>query len=518
MNMYKYFPFMLFISFWLLVTPVSAQTIVYIPMDDRPVNLEYVVDTAQAAGVDIVVPPKALLGTRGELGDPEGLWAWLFAHSRTADAVVASTDSLLYGSLVASRTHNLSMDIVEERLANLAKLKSSNPGMMLYVYGTIMRTPKTTEGGEEPSYYERYGPTIFRITALRDQMDSQGLTRREDQELRGLLDKVPPAILNDWYSRREKNLLANQRLISYAKQDIVAYFLLGKDDCAPFSQSHMEFRHLAAETVGLPTSKYACFPGADEFGMLMMTRAINNNTFRVPVVRTLFAPGVGPNTVPSYEDVAVGQTINAHILSAGGIPLNSQRAELVLAVNTPENGVTREADSAFNHSRSREATAVLAEDMARELKAGHRLTVADIAFANGADNAFMSELSKRGLLFRVDAYSGWNTASNTIGYAIAQGMLADRMVPASKNRLLAVRFLDDWAYQANVRDAVGVEVLFPLGGQWADLGKLTPRLVTETERRLRGFAHSYFPAYPLERFQVSFPWNRMFEVKIDLPD
>lgn len=84
MNMYKYFPFMLFISFWLLVTPVSAQTIVYIPMDDRPVNLEYVVDTAQAAGVDIVVPPKALLGTRGEMGDPEGLWAWLFAHSRTA--------------------------------------------------------------------------------------------------------------------------------------------------------------------------------------------------------------------------------------------------------------------------------------------------------------------------------------------------------------------------------------------------------------------------------------------------
>lgn len=105
-----------------------------------------------------------------------------------------------------------------------------------------------------------------------------------------MLDKVPPAILNDWYSRREKNLLANQRLIGYAKQDIVAYFLLGKDDCAPFSQSHMEFRHLAAETVGLPTSKYACFPGADEFGMLMMTRAINNNTFRVPVVRTLFAP------------------------------------------------------------------------------------------------------------------------------------------------------------------------------------------------------------------------------------
>lgn len=51
---------------------------------------------------------------------------------------------------------------------------------------------------------------------------------------------------------------------------------------------------------------------------------------------------------------------------------SSQRAELVLAVNTPENGVTREADSAFNHSRSREATAVLAEDMARELKAGHR--------------------------------------------------------------------------------------------------------------------------------------------------
>lgn len=518
MRKYNYLLLTVLVFFWLTAIPVKAQTIVYIPADDRPVNLDYVVDTAQAAGVNIVAPPSALLGSRSEMGDPDRLWEWLFDHVVTADGVVVSADSLMYGNLVASRKHNVPLDVINGRLNNFAKLKVLNPAMKLYVYATIMRTPKSSGGGEEPPYYKLYGPSIFRITALRDQAETQGLSTNDESELSELLTEVPQPILADWYARREKNLIANQRLISYTKNDIIAYFLLGRDDCSPFSQSHMESRHLAAETAGLPTTKYASFPGADELGMLMVTRAINDATSRKPIVHVLFSPGTGPNTVPSYEDVSVGQTINAHILAAGGIPLNSEQADLILAVNTPEDGVTREADSAFNRGQYRAAPVALAVEIAREVAAGHRLAVADITFANGADNAFMSELGKRDLLFKLESYSGWNTASNTIGYAIGQGMLAGAMAPVDKNRILAVRLLDDWAYQANVREAVGTEVLYPLGGNWSYLDKLAPQLTAETERRLRAFAADNFSDYPLNNFKLSFPWNRMFEVKIELND
>jgi len=518
MSKFKYLLLTVVAVFLLAATPVRAQTIVYIPIDDRPVNLDYVVDTAKAAGVDIVAPPTALLGSRNEPGDPDGLWGWLFDHVLVADRVVVSADSLLYGNLVGSRTHNIAMNVIEDRLTNFSKLKDLNPAMSIYAYSTIMRTPKSGEGGEEPAYYEVYGPSIFQITALRDQAETGGLKSDEKSELRGLLDKVPQAILTDWYARREKNFSANQRLINYAKNETFTYLLMGRDDCAPYSQSHMESRHLAAATTELPLSKYASFPGADEIGMLMVTRAINNAAVRTPKVRVVFAPGAGRDTVPSYEDVAVGQTINAHILAAGGVPLNSKQADLTLVVNTPEDGVTHEADSTFNRGQFRAAPVALAADAALEAASGQRLAVADIAFANGADNAFMSELRKHGLLFKLESYSGWNTASNTIGYAIGQGMLASEMAPVDKNRLLAVRLLDDWAYQANVRGAVGTEVLFPFGGSWFNLDRLTPRMTVETERRLRAFAAANFPEYPLNNFKLAFPWNRMFEVKIDLYD
>lgn len=516
MGKYKYFFLTVLAILWLTASPVSAQTIIYIPVDDRPVNLDYVVETARTAGVDIVTPPASLLGSLSNMGNPDRLWTWLFDHASTADGVVTAADSLLYGNLITSRTHTLPLEVIEDRLTNFVKLKSLNPKMKLYVFSTIMRTPKSGEGGEEPPYYKVYGASIFRITALEDQAETRELSHSEKNELRDLLTKVPQSLLTDWYARRKKNFIANQRLIDYTKKDIFSFFLLGRDDCSPYSQSHMESRHLATETANLPINSYDSFPGADELGMLMVTRAINNATDRTPQVRVLFASGTGPDTVPSYEDVAVGQTINAHILAAGGMPSDSEEADLILAVNTPGDGITREAESNFNHGQFRTAPVGLVWDIAYEVKAGHRIALADIAFANGADNTLMSELSKRGLLFKLESYSGWNTASNTIGYAIGQGMLASKMAPEAKNRLLAVRYLDDWAYQANVRDEVGREVLYPLGGNWFCLGKLTSRLTTETNRRLKTFAAVNFPDYPLKKFKVFFPLDRMFEVKLEL--
>lgn len=58
---------------------------------------------------------------------------------------------------------------------------------------------------------------------------------------------------------------------------------------------------------------------------------------------------------------------------------------------------------------------------------GIPVSMVDVYFANGSDNTPMSLMKQHDLLYKVAAYNGWNTASNTIGHAIAQAILAPDM-------------------------------------------------------------------------------------------
>lgn len=65
-------------------------------------------------------------------------------------------------------------------------------------------------------------------------------------------------------------------------------------------------------------------------------------------------------------------------------------------------------------------------------------------------------------------------------------------------RLQAVRFLDDWAYQANVRQMLSSP----------DVEKLT-QLMKPFEKRVSEFLDIEI------NVRYSFPWNRLFEVEVE---
>lgn len=68
----------------------------------------------------------------------------------------------------------------------------------------------------------------------------------------------------------------------------------------------------------------------------------------------------------------------------------------------------------------------------------------DVYFANGSDNTLMNLMVKDDLLYKVAAYNGWNTASNTIGYAIAQAILAPSMSAEDHKNMLTEQYIDNW--------------------------------------------------------------------------
>ena len=65
-----------------------------------------------------------------------------------------------------------------------------------------------------------------------------------------------------------------------------------------------------------------------------------------------------------------------------------------------------------------------------------------------------------------------------IGFALGQGLLAKSMDAADRQSLLTVRYLDDWAYQANVRNKTYVELIWP--NYWPNSG-LNTQQVQEAE-------------------------------------
>ena len=498
---------------------VKPDKILFIPHDNRPISDKQTAEVVKKLGYDVVVPPDNILGDRDNLGDPNALWTWLDNNALEAKAAVISSDSLVYGSLVGSRKHNYSRNEVAERVERFSQFRKANPKMSLYVFGSIMRTPRSGEasGHEEPAYYRSYGSDIFRYTVLKDKEEVEGLSRRENKEKAFLEELIPQKNLSDWLGRRAKNFAVNEDLIRLARKNVFDYLVLGRDDNAPYSQTHLESRHLNESGKDLDKTKFQTMAGIDEMAMLLLARAVNNMRQETPSVYTRYNWGRGPYTVPAYSDEKISISIRDAITAAGGEAVTKpEQADLVMMVNTNPNGKTYEANERNNDGEEREGTQYFADLVSEYVGKGYPVGIADIAFANGSDNALMEQLRKRNLLFKIRAYSGWNTPTNSSGFLIGEGMLVRHMKKDDVDALLLTRYLDDWAYQANVRNTIARQLTWLRGdGVYGSLDTKREAVSLRTQKMLSRFASQNLPALStLEEIHVYFPWNRMFESDI----
>ncbi|WP_196603931.1 DUF4127 family protein [Pectinatus haikarae] len=499
---------------------VKAKVILYVPHDNRPISDKQTVAVAEKAGVVIKVPPEQLLGTRTSPGDPDGLYQWVMNNAQDADAAVISSDALLYGSLVASRKHSFDRTDILKRTDYFISIHKKYPKLPVYVFSSIMRTPKNAaaSGTEEPSYYQTYGDYIFQYTALLDKNISQGLTSNEEDQMVQLRQHIPLNVIDDWMGRRRKNFDANKVLVELTRNNIINYLVVGCDDNAPFSQTHNERVVLSQSAQGMSSSNFRIVAGVDEMGLLLITRAINKIYSYEPVVAIGYASGYGGATIPSYSDEPIDNSVRSEIDLAGGRPTTSAKgASMILLVNTNVSGMTYEAGENLNSIYPRANTNSFVNMIEHYLGDKTPVAIGDIAFANGADNALMHNLLQRNLLFKLTSYAGWNTATNSTGWSVGQGLLSLHMTDENKNMLLLTRYVDDWFYQANVRQTVARKLnIFPGRGSKLSLGdKLEPAQI-DAEQMTQNLFDKYMPFLNIKAVKVNFPWNRLFESDIQI--
>ena len=492
---------------------VDAETVLFVPQDDRPVSLQYTVDTAKAAGMTVLTPPQNLISGKTYKGQADQIWNWVEQNAGRADVMVLSTDTLIYGGLVDSRKHNLPLSTLEYRLKRIEALKANYKNTRIYGFGTVMRSPRASGGGTEPSYYADYGPTIFQIAALQDKLDAGTLTQAETQKLMSLQASVPVEYLQDWFSRRQKNMQINKGLIDEARKGVFEYFALGHDDTSQLSQSALEGRYLNQYSKGIPRTQYGSFPGADQLGLLLMARSRTDESVEKPTFSIIYPLGGAGKTLPGYEDQTIDKTIVEHVEAVGGTMTTAGKPTVLLAVNTPLSTSTSESEAFGNLPMVSQATNAFVDRIQQATEQGVTVSVADIAYNNGSDNTLVGAMYKRDLLYKIGAYNGWNTASNTVGYAIAQGLLLKSMSPEGHRDMLTQQYLDNWAYQANIRKDIYRMQDSIRTDNVRYSGDLNSKLEEYLQERIQDFGETYLKVDP-RTIKATFPWGRLFETDI----
>ncbi len=487
--------------------------IAFLPLDDRPVTRDAFLALAAIAGCEVVTPPRPLLGSRRIPANVEALWEWVGAEGAEADLLIGSAELVIYGGLVPSRIGHDPLARGLALAARWAETRRRAPHRRLLLAASNLRLPSTPDATEEPLYWEEYGPLIYQYSYHLDRYDMTGDPASRDLA-KAAGEAVPAAILSDVRTRRARNLTILLSLVDLAARGVLEGLLVGQDDAAEFGLTRRDLRAIEDAITDRGAARRAWVTyGTDELAVRLLARAVLAERGVRPGVRVMYSCPENRGAIPRYEGQALDLTVTSHITTAGCQRVPSGGDYTLFVHNFP--GAQEEAP--YQQPYDIEELAPFWDALAAAASTGLPCGIADVKYSNGADRTFVGRLLEVPQAYGVRAYGGWNTTSNTLGMALTQMLLPEG--PANR-AFTILRLLDDWAYQAVVRQRLAQEILPRYPGATAqDIGPaLLPCAASAREWLVREFVP------PLERCfgcriaieRMAFPWNRLFEVGLQV--
>lgn len=428
--------------------------ICFIPIDNRPVCYNLAKDIAAIdENIELFIPPREFLGDLTRSAGVNEIIEWI-ENIPECDAMVISLDTIAYGGLIPSRRFTDSLEDIKSRLK---RLKPSLKNKKVYAFSSIMRISNNNYNEEEKEYWKDWGKKIF------------------EYSYSGVNDGIPQAILDDYLATRKRNFEINKTYLNWGLNTLI----FSKDDCAPKGFNVDEAREL--ERLGAKTKT-----GADEIPLTLLARAIEKE---IKVFVEFTEPDY-KDCISNYEDVSIEKSVQGQLELGGFTQVQTrEEADVILIVN---NFIEKQGEHVMGWTTQPFRKTFTPPDKP--------YAIADVRYANGADNDFVEQLLPQIDLKNFYGYAGWNTSANTIGSLIAGVKVrwnAGKYNEAAFKRLQIIRFLDDWAYQANVRGMIEnpcdiQDLMKPYEIKLAEIfGQIPP-------------------------IEYLYPWSRKFEVEISI--
>jgi hypothetical protein len=446
---------------------------------------------------------------------------WLY-ELPPVEALIVSVDMLAYGGLVASRKPTVPVEVALERLEAIRAFRAAHPKTPIYAFNILMRLAITMSNDEAVANYYN----VMRYARLSDEAERFDSAYLRD-ELAKVTAEIPPRVLDEYLAARARNHAVNSQMIDWLADGVFDYLLITQEDATEFGLHRQEQDRLLAHVRERGVEdKMSLHPGADEAALTLLARHWNTGVrFKVHPSSRDDMKNIAP-----FEDRPYEQALNQHVAAMrGSIVEETDEVDFHLFVNAPVGISQKDEDEAARAARAaklityaRELEAMTTQTSTQNDGYSH-LALCDVAFPNGADNVLMTELEKRGVLGKLRAYAGWNTAGNTTGTVLAQcaaikyGLRAHGQFNVELNRQFVFeRLVDDWFYQAQVRARIEKSAreqdISPL-----NMEEQGSTIEAQARRELRGFAQLLAKRHfgtTLQNSEITLPWSRTFEADV----
>ena len=463
--------------------------IAIIPIDNRPVcyQLPQLISYLDKDN-NIFLPDINLLGSNRKDAKIKELLEWLEKTENT-DIIIISLDTIAYGGLISSRRSSDDFYEIKSRIEILEQILNKK-NAKVYAFSSIMRISNNNYNDEEKEYWSLYGKKIFEysynIHKLEKTFKSVNLADKYNA------GNIPKDILKDYLETRKRNFNINKYYIELKKRGIFDSLVFSKDDCAKFGFNLKEAEEL--EQISKGVNGIYIKTGADEIPLSLLSRALNKDK-RIKI-STLYTNPDTIDKISKYEDISVKKSVESQIDLAGGILSEDKDSDIVLVINN------------FKEAQGELVMDVYEKGFEGELQLPQKpYFIADILNANGADNNFMEKLYNKDFLSDFYGYAAWNTTGNTLGSAISAALTfycAKRKNKDAFLKLQLIRFLDDWAYQANVRTKIRERE-----------ENLTNNIIKSEMEPFEKIINNKL-GIKVDSIYYTFPWNRFFEIEIHI--
>lgn len=521
----------------------ETQTVVaYIPLDDRPVNVERIEYLAASAGITLLMPDSSLFATRldgqpqnsgGQIGDRKALLDWLKSVESKADIFVISLDQMLSGGLVGSRwldNTDLTFEYeVADYIISLTKKKQ------VYLFDTVMRLASTTGFGgygmNEYSALRSYAATA------RKQLAGDALTveniiagYRTGTDGRIIPTSLSEKALTKYFASRSRKLRLADYIFTNSGDDMFCF--VGIDDSTP--QISIQTNEINYITSLLGTNG-SLFTGTDELAMMCFSRLTTDRLGTLSVSTEYFG-GAENQTADSFDVDSLAVCLEKHYDGMQLVRTDSADADLhVLVLTRPVTG-----SAAANSQKLTDTYRKYAADgkpVAIIDISGNPTTLANRLIGSGADLGY------------IFGYSSWNTAANSIGISLSNAAcrlahLKYDKADTDENRAGFVRsvvfsFCKDIGYKHGAKSALD-SYISSLGGnslnyysivtptvekniaavferEMTAYGGFCARIIRTLEKSsiiTENMEKTAFPKVTLTGFRL--PWYRTFEAAFDI--
>lgn len=431
--------------------PSIRRRILLIPLDSRPPCGRFVQDAGRIAGVEVVLPPADLLDEYFRPGDTAALQSWTMEHIAGFDAAILSIDQLLHGGLIASRQAKKTIADEEDLLDFLRRLRAAHPNIPLYAFSILprMTPPDGLVDWEEQKRLMKYSRLLGRLAREKNPRD----------EYLSALDDLRASISAENLAQYER-LFANyadfgQRLISLAENGTLDRLVIGQDDSEPNSIPNLvlhKFSELLAAK-GISENRVFLAQGADELALSILAADEAQRNGFSPRVALIYNDSSTPDRVLPYMGATLEKTAREKIrFTRGTIAASPETADFTLYISANDKATanTRKAAAATINTLLDNKRAVALVDLAEHLRLDE--TLLPVLVENKTP------------IHMLAAYAGWNTASNSVGTAVAHAVLlqiAQRRAQTENDALsvaaahisfLDGRFLEDCYYLKDVVD------------------------------------------------------------------